>query len=247
MINMNEHNVDIDKEKLLYIIGIDQSLTCTATSIILTNIDTFEILEEKMFFTTKVKKHIKSNKKSLQSNEKVSPILVSKETGFRAARNIRDTLKVAFKEIEDSGIPTYCAIEGYSMGSRAGQAFSLGELGGLIKDLAKDSGFFLRSYPPTTVKKFGCGKGSGSKLPMFQAFQKRVGTVHDQIMEYYNGKISSPIEDMIDAYFISRLMMLEVQLRYGHITLKELPLHYIEIFNTVGKNQKVNLLAREFE
>lgn len=72
--------------------------------------------------------------------------------------------------------PVLVAIEGYSYGSGASQAHSLGELGGLVKvELAK-RGIPTIIVPPNNLKKVitGSGKGSG-KGPVMLGLMKRFG------------------------------------------------------------------------
>lgn len=64
-------------------------------------------------------------------------------------------------------------IEGYSFGSRAGQAFSIGELGGFIKQWIYSTGTKTIIVPPQTLKKFVAGKGGFKKnMMMMKAFKK---------------------------------------------------------------------------
>jgi len=54
-----------------------------------------------------------------------------------------------------------------TMGSRAGQAFSIGELGGVVKLMLYKNGFDLEEsvliVPPTRLKKYITGKGNAPK------------------------------------------------------------------------------------
>ncbi len=62
--------------------------------------------------------------------------------------------------------PRLVILEGYSFGSRTGQAFSIGELGGIIKVLLFNSKFKTILVPPTCLKKFVTGKGNSGKEVM---------------------------------------------------------------------------------
>ena len=71
----------------------------------------------------------------------------------------------------------------------------------------------------------------------------RVKTVHKK------GKpddLDGPLTDIVDAYFLAKLIWIELQVRSGEICLKDLPEHQILTFNRVTKAYPVNLLARPF-
>ena len=51
------------------------------------------------------------------------------------------------------------AMEGYAFGSQ--MANMLGELGGMVKLTLRDFGIYPLIVPPTTLKKYACGKGQG--------------------------------------------------------------------------------------
>ena len=63
------------------------------------------------------------------------------------------------------------AIEGYSF-SKFGMAES-GELGGIVKAKLKELGIDYMIFPPTSIKKFACGKGSAKKELMIAAVFKK--------------------------------------------------------------------------
>jgi len=66
----------------------------------------------------------------------------------------------------------YC-IEGYAMGSRSGQAFSIGELGGVIKLLLHTENIIPHLVPPTRLKKFIVGGGRAEKdMILMKVFQR---------------------------------------------------------------------------
>lgn len=70
--------------------------------------------------------------------------------------------------------PPFCiCVEGYAMGSRSGQAFSIGELGGVIKLLLFENGYNPYLVPPTRLKKFVVGGGKAEKdMIMMKVFQR---------------------------------------------------------------------------
>jgi crossover junction endodeoxyribonuclease RuvC len=77
---------------------------------------------------------------------------------FGAAR-----LDYMVRAMEDAGAFSghVTCMEGYSMGTRGGRTFDIGELGGLVKLTLLRSGKRFHIAPPSTLKKFVTGKGSG--------------------------------------------------------------------------------------
>lgn len=67
------------------------------------------------------------------------------------------------------------AIEGYSFNSRASQAHSLGELGGVVRCALHDADIPWIALAPTTVKKYATGSGSADKLDVILAARDRLG------------------------------------------------------------------------
>lgn len=68
-------------------------------------------------------------------------------------------------------------LEGYSFASRSGQAFSIGELGGVVKLLFWQIGVPCVIVPPTCRAKFATGKGNASKLEVLSAISARTGKI----------------------------------------------------------------------
>ena len=63
-------------------------------------------------------------------------------------------------------------VEGYSMGSRGGMVFSIGELGGIIKLLCYNKDFKTIIIPPKTLKKFVAGNGNAGKEKQKESYVK---------------------------------------------------------------------------
>ena len=59
-------------------------------------------------------------------------------------------------------------------------------------------------------------------------------------------EFKSPRNDIQDAWYIAKLLQLEIKLRSGLIMLHDLPEHEIVVFNRCTKKYPVNLLARDF-
>lgn len=84
-------------------------------------------------------------------------------------------IKMYVNNLLQSYQPTQVCVEGYSMGSRAGQAFSIGELGGIIRLMLWHTSTRYQDVPPTSLKKFVTGKGTAMKDEIMLHVFKRWG------------------------------------------------------------------------
>ena len=83
-------------------------------------------------------------------------------------------------------------MEGYAFNPRAGQSFSLGELGGIVKRLAYTKKKLLISIAPGTLKKYVTGDGSAKKNVMLLGAFKKFG-------------ITCTNDNECDAYCLARI------------------------------------------
>lgn len=90
--------------------------------------------------------------------------------------------------------PLSVCVEGYSMGSRAGQAFSIGELGGVIKLMLHMNKIPYTDVPPTVLKKFVTGKGAAMKDEIMLHVYKKWGW-------------TAPDNNQADAYGLARMAL----------------------------------------
>lgn len=145
--------------------------------------------------------------------------------------------------IESWGVPDYVAMEDYAMGSHSGMNFTIGEATILTKLAVYNTGCKFRLYSPTLIKKYATGKGNAKKEDM----QKAYSILGESYLDLDKLPINkNPREDIVDAYWIMKLLQCELKLRYGIIELKSLNLKQIEVFNAVSKSNKDNLLVRDF-
>jgi len=92
-------------------------------------------------------------------------------------------------------------LEGYSMGSRAGLAFNIGEATSLLKYFCFQNKIDVFPVPPTTVKKFATGKGNAKKEQMETAFIEQTKiNLRSHLIQ--TEKQLSPSSDIIDSYYI---------------------------------------------
>jgi len=135
----------------------------------------------------------------------------------------------------------FVAFEGYAFGA-SGKVFDIAETTAIMKVKLYEDGIPFRVYEPTVVKMFATGKGNAGKVEMHQAYEK----ICDPIGLYQLPELKSPREDLIDAYYIGKLLQKELMLRNGIVDLRALKLKEIEIFNRCTKSNPVNILSRDF-
>ncbi len=141
----------------------------------------------------------------------------------------------------------YVALEGYAYGAK-GLVFNIAEFTGCLKDKIYhyihpfNQNIKMRIYDPGSIKILGCGKGSGDKISMGDAYVKEgEGWKLDNLTQY-----KSPKSDIIDAWYIAKLLLLELKLRKGIIQLKDLDEAKIRIMNRVTRANPTNILDTDF-
>lgn len=103
--------------------------------------------------------------------EVVGMVKPKKLSGAKRLAYLRDSVR----DIMALSEPTLVVYEGYSMGSRHGRAFDIGELGGVLKLLFFDAGVDILLVPPTSLKLFATGKGNSDKPAMIAAMSEARG------------------------------------------------------------------------
>jgi len=137
----------------------------------------------------------------------------------------------------------YVALEDYAFAS-VGMQYGIGENTGFLKCCLYKNGIKIRKYEPTTIKMFFTGVGNAKKDVMMNTYKedyKNVLELPDKIIN-----TEKPLEDISDAFAICSLLHLELKLRKGLISLKELPESKIRVFNKVRKDTNTNLLDTNF-
>lgn len=114
----------------------------------------------------------------------------------------------------------HIAIEGYSFGSKGSSIFQIGEATGILVLFmmfnSSGTGFINNKRipyrpAPTEIKKFATGKGNANKELMYEAWLKETKIdllkLFDSKRHGNNsGKIKSPINDIVDAYWLCKLI-----------------------------------------
>ena len=178
--------------------------------------------------------------------------------------NIVNTKKLKFKDDIDRNIrqsdlivdflkdAEYVAIEGFSYGS-PGRLAQLGEFIGIVKSKLYSNGSKLRIYDPNSVKLNACGKGNADKYDMYLAYYNdkcgldlSMFPVIDPEKPTQRKAGVSQLSDIVDGFWLGRLLILELKLRKGLVSLKDLGEEKIKIFNRVTKANPSNILSTEF-
>lgn len=98
-----------------------------------------------------------------------STLIQSNLKGTERLIELRNLLRECIRRVDSPRV----LIERYSFGSRAGQAFSIGEWGGVLRVLLVESGHEVVEVSPSTLKKFITGKGNVKKdMILKEVFKK---------------------------------------------------------------------------
>lgn len=124
-----------------------------------------------------------------------STTLGSKKTGPARLIELRDALDAYFKRT----MPTVCALEGYSFGSKHARE-AVAEWGGLIRVLLYEWKIPTLIVPPMTLKKF--------VLPSAGNLQKN----RIALESYKRWNVSFQTDDECDAHALSQLALVRVQI-----------------------------------
>lgn len=151
---------------------------------------------------------------------------------------------IIFDFLEDV---SHIALEDYAYGG-SGNITDLAEFCGFVKLKQYSNNKKIRIYDIPSIKMFATTFGNSDKLSMYQAFLKETEMKPDisKMPVVTKGHGVSPTSDIIDAYWISRFLQLELKLRRGLIKLKDLDETKIKLFNRTTQAQPENLLATDF-
>lgn len=121
-------------------------------------------------------------------------VIAPKTTGTQRLVDISNNLKELIRYHGVSAV----VIEGYAFAARSGQAFSIGELGGVVRYVLCGMNIPFVVVQPTTRAKFATGKGNSSKSEVVSAISARTGIVW-----------SGPgADDMCDAWILEEMALL---------------------------------------
>lgn len=212
----------------MIICGIDPSINSSGIFKIQLDDKTLDIIDQDYLSFTQVKKNECNN------------ILWYKKKDFK--NNLEQNIWMQSKISPFIQYVNYLAIEGYAYGA-TGLVFEIGEFVGGIKQMVYELSIKMRIYEPTVIKMYATGNGTSDKISMCDKYDK---LKDGQLDLGHLPQYKSPKEDVVDAYYICKLLRLELMLRKGLITLDKLNETEIKIFNRLTKSNPVNILARDF-
>ena len=148
----------------------------------------------------------------------------------------------------------YVSIEGYANSSLSNSVHQMAELTGILKyNIFYKQGAKLRVHDPLSVKLFATGKGNCIKKDMVEAAKNCGYVVPDCLFTIKKTKkknkiddLDGPGTDLVDAYFLAKMLLRELEVRDGLVQLDQLPENERSIFLRVTKTYPVNLMARDF-
>lgn len=230
------------------ICGIDFSIN--SPGIVWTKTDKeFNVLERKWLTFTNKKKYVNKNvifistakNKRTYSNSLVQAC---------AIRNIiwnwliDNSKQAGVKQLD------YVVFEDYAFAAK-GRIFHIAEATMATKLKIFEQGIPIRLYPPNHIKLFATGSGNADKLEMEDAFdaltnKERKGMDVTCLPTLHEQKNGNPIDNIIDAFWVSELLRIELQLRSGILMLRELPEHHIKVFNRISKICPYGILNQPF-
>lgn len=142
----------------------------------------------------------------------------------------------------------FVAIEGPAYGAK-GRLFEIGQAAGSVKYPLYKLGCSIRIIDPMSLKLFALGDGGANKLDVYNQFIQHKGVEYFERMKLpvVNKEDGvSPTSDIIDAYWLVQILLLELKLRRGAVHLKDYPENVVRVFNRVTKHYPSNILDTDF-
>lgn len=173
--------------------GIDYSYSCPAIAIYIGEADKFSFDACRFFYLIDTKKYCGNFR-----NDTIHGEMLKK---YNCDEQRYHDIAVWVMDILERNSIQHVYIEGYSMGS-VGKVFNIAENCGTLKQMMWKHGYKFDTVPPTTVKKFARGKGSGNKDDMHGAFLLSTGVDLQDELCPDKGKVASPVGDIVDAFYL---------------------------------------------
>jgi len=222
----------------MIICGVDMSVNSPA--VVRFELDEeFNVVNKKYLTFSQVKKY------GGESSE--GKVISFKKASF--AENINQYTFMRDMIIETIGEADYVAFEGYAY-SAMGQVFDIAEATASVKIGLFDSDIPFRIYDISSIKMFATTNGNADKISMEEEYEK-LGVDEKFNLSFlpmvHEKKSGNPKDNIVDAFFVCKLLHTEMKLRHGRMTLKDLD-HpkKIGLFNRVTKSNPVNILDTEF-
>lgn len=117
--------------------------------------------------------------------------------------NIENVVQTVLKDFK----PQLIAMEGYAFGPSSSRAFSIGELGGVLKRAMYLNKSEFIMVPPRRVKMFLTGNGSADKSVMMTYVLKKYGVDFSE---------SNHGHDLADAFAMAKIASYIYMMKYDH-------------------------------
>lgn len=178
---------------MLRIAGIDYSLTSPAVCVFVGG-SIFKYDDCQFFYLTDIKKYAKSFTKNIHGK-------MFAEYNAESERycTIADWAVTKVVGCEQVALEDYA----YSRGN-VGRVFHIAENTGILKYKIWKTGTPIDVFSPTAIKKYATGKGNSKKDAMHESFKEDTGVDLMYTMGMDNTR--SPLNDIVDAYFICKYM-----------------------------------------
>ncbi len=201
------------------------------------------------WFSTEVKKNAKSKRALLldrvkrgEEVERIERVDIVERWIFE---DIIDGCELQGNEIE------YCCLEDYVWNvppGKSGGTYQTGELGGVVRLRLLRSEIQTRTFEPASVKLFWAGNGKADKEEMVQVATE---AMQEQPERFPHAKeiLALPdvcLEGVCDAMALGEMLIVELKVIDGLISIPSLPKHQIRIFNRVTKAVPFCLVDRPF-
>lgn len=188
-----------EAKKVNLIAALDWSMTCPAITVFLAN-KTFCFENVNCYFASEKKvKHVLPNLHGTTLGSYSCDEERFDNLAEWAVNVIHGEMRIAH---DNNLLPIPVVyMEDYSYAS-SGKVFHIAECAGQVKHRLWKNGIPVNKVPPTVVKKHATQKGNADKNGMHDAFAKQTGVNLQALYSPKASKVSSPVGDVVDSYYI---------------------------------------------
>lgn len=228
------------------IVGLDVSYNSPGITVCLCDNDLNVLSRRYLSFST-VKKYVcdRSDGRIIFNDKKnevsdLQHILEYKEIIWQFIYSIEeDASKHADTEL-------YVGIEDYAY-SATGQITRIAEMCHGLKEMLWLGGASIRLYDIASIKIWATGKGNADKIAMEDSYELLTDKFDLSYLPLVREKkAGNPKDNVVDSWYIADMLINELKVRSGIISMKDLSDDKRRIFNRVTKANPVNLLDSPF-
>jgi len=211
-------------------VGIDFSLNGTAAVAIDDMGRPIRIL-----YTTDKKKYNNPN----EIYQKVEALKKSKDQHRSVYNEIRkffnlENLTKFLTTIPGAQYPFFVALEDYAYGAISGSVYQIAENVGILKHWLAKQGLPFKTYSPQAVKIFATGRGNAKKKDVVKVASNLLDL--KGLVSHKGGDVAGPGIDIADAFFVARMLRLELLIRREKLSLENIEENARKAFLT-GKRE----------